>query len=113
MRYIGRLSVRVYKDGASIEFLDSDFKPNRDWRRRGGAGIEECGIDYCGPILFGDLLKTRTDGVHEIEGRYFEEWSQDYEGEWDSQFWMEGERIRYCGPLAAPSSAAPDAKENK
>jgi hypothetical protein len=90
----------VSKEGDDIEFLEYDFKPNRDWRRMGGAFIEECGIDYCGPILFGDMLKTRADGIHDIEGKYFEHWTQDYEGEWDSDFWIEGERIKYCGPLS-------------
>ena len=99
MSYIGRVSIRVLKEGKELEFLDHQFSPSREWRRKGGAAIEECGIEHCGPILVEEILKGRADGVHDIEGRYVEEWHQDYEGEWDSQFWLENERVKFCGQL--------------
>ena len=51
-----------------------------------------------------NLLAGRTDGVHDIAGTYHEEYHQDYWGEWDADFWIENERMRY---LAAPPSAVP------
>lgn len=93
----GRVSIRVLKEGATLEFLTHNFLPARGWR--GGAAIEECGIEYCGPILVEEILKGRADGVHDVEGHYVEEWHQDYEGDWDSQFWLDNARVKFCGQL--------------
>lgn len=95
MSYCGRVEVRIMWDGEGIEDSDVDFMPQRGWYGdaiiREGIAVED---------MFGAMLKGRTAGWYDIAGRYFEEFHQDYEGEWDGEWRLEGERVRYRGPLA-------------
>ena len=100
MSYMGRIEIRVLKEGDYIEVLDLNCRANRDIQRSGYAGstvIEEIGVDD----IVRDVLKGRTDGVHDIWGTYHEDWSQDYWGEWDCDFRIEKERVRLVGNLPA------------
>ena len=96
MSYCGRVEVRIQWDGESIEDSDTNFMPQRGWQ--GDAMILE-GINF--KEVFSDMFAKRAPGFYDVAGRYFEEFYQDYEGEWDGDWWFEGEKVRWRGPLEA------------
>lgn len=93
MSYMGRVEIRAVKEGDDIEILEIKTMPQRGVKH--DLLIVECGPDD----IVRDALKGRTDGVHDIAGTYHEHYSQDYWGEWDADFWLENERVRFRGPL--------------
>lgn len=95
MRYVGRVEVRVLLEGGKAEILDLNFMPRRGWH---GDALIDDGGHYSEQIL-SEMLAGRPDGVHDVSGRYLEEFHQDCWGEWDGSFCIEGERMRYRGPL--------------
>lgn len=92
--YIGRVDIRIFKEGDYLEVLNIKVSPNREHHY--GEPII-CEVDP--EDMVGDILVGRTDGVHDISGRYYEEYHQDYYGEWDGDFHLEGEKVKYRGPL--------------
>ncbi len=89
--YCGRIEARVLWEEGRIEIASVDLKPTRGWH--GEALIDDNGFYSDG--FFADMLKGRTNGVYDITGRYFEHYSQDYWGEWDGDYWLEGEKARF------------------
>ena len=92
MSRVGRVELRIEKDGDEVELLEVNVFPYRGWR--GDAMITECLSDE----QVADLVAGRTDGIHDVRGEYHEEFHQDYYGEWDGHFYLENVRYRYCGP---------------
>lgn len=93
MSYVGRVEIRVNKIDDDIEIIECTFLPKRGFH--GDSLIQEIGAEG----RLGDIMEGRTDGVHDIAGRYFEAFHQDYWGEWDGEFWIENEHVRFRGPL--------------
>lgn len=94
MSYCGRVEIRIEWAGDVIEDSDVKFMPQRGWY--GEAMISE-GINF--REVFSEILSGRSAGFYDIAGRYFEEFHQDYWGEWDGDWRLEGERVRYRGGL--------------
>ena len=92
--YVGRVFIRVRKEGEDFMEVDSvTVAPRRGYR---GEPIAE--QDYSAVADGLDILRGLCDGVYDIAARYHEEFHQDYWGEWDGNFWIEGERARWVGP---------------
>lgn len=99
MSYVGRVEAMVLLEDGDLEIISLNMKPKRGWY--GDALIDDGG--YYSKDGFKDMLAGKSDGFFEITGRYFEEFHQDYSGEWDGDYHLEGERIRYCGPAPVES----------